>query len=283
MNAIEFKDLCKNYGSRQALKNITLTIPQGTIFGLLGPNGAGKTTLIKALVGALKPTSGTVIVLEHDPLSERRSLRKKIGYMPQAPALYEDLSAQENIHFFGKLQNVEHLERKIAEILAFTELKDRAHDQVHTFSGGMKKRVSLACALIHRPTIVFLDEPTAAVDPHLKVKTWHLFRNLAQQGVTLFISTHLMDEALLCDRLAIISKGSLLAVDTPEALLRRGQIQLNMKTDNGIIAKNIPGSPESLAQILQEFGLTTSIQALTVTSDSLEKIILDLIAGKNHE
>ncbi len=283
MNAIKIEKLSKTYGTREALKNISLTIPQGTIFGLLGPNGAGKTTLIKSLVGSLKPTSGYVEVLGHDPLKQRKIVRTKIGYMPQAPALYEDLSARENVRFFGKLQNTDNLEHKIDEILAFTELSARANDQIYTFSGGMKKRVSLACALLHRPTILFLDEPTAAVDPHLKVKTWQLFRRLAQQGITLFVSTHLMDEALLCDQLAIISQGTLLAVDTPKAILQRGHIHLSVTLESGeTIEKTVKGRPEDLAEALHPVGLPSTIKALSIHADSLETIILDLL-GKHHE
>ena len=283
MSAIKIDNLSKIYGKRKALKDITLTIPQGTIFGLLGPNGAGKTTLIKSLVGSLQPTSGSVEVLGFNPLTEKQKLRTKIGYMPQASALYEDLSARENVRFFGKLQNTPQLEHKIEEILAFTELSARADDQIYTFSGGMKKRVSLACALIHRPTILFLDEPTAAVDPHLKVKTWHLFRRLAQQGITLFISTHLMDEALLCDQLAIISQGSLIAVDTPKAILQRGHTHIIIKLDDGqVVEKTVNGRPEDLAHALSSVGLPKTVTSLSIASDSLETIILDLL-GKHHE
>ena len=129
------------------------------------------------------------------------------------------LSARENIRFFGNIQQVENLSHKVAHILEFTELSTRADDPVYTFSGGMQKRVSLACALIHNPRILFLDEPTAAVDPHLRIKMWHLFRRLASEGVTLFVSTHLMDEALMCDQLALIYQGSVLACDTPAKIL----------------------------------------------------------------
>ena len=171
MNAVEIKNLFKSYGKLRALTNVTLDVPEGKIYGLVGPNGAGKTTLIKALVGALKPTDGSAKVLGLDPLKDKWKLRRQIGYMPQSPALYDDLSAKNNILFFGKAQNIPDLKKKTDEILSFAELTSRANDKVGTFSGGMKKRVSLCCALVHNPKILFLDEPTAAVDPHLKMQS----------------------------------------------------------------------------------------------------------------
>src|SRR5664279_2934880 len=227
-NAVEIKSLFKNYGKLRALNNIILNVPEGTICGLVGPNGSGKTTLIKTLVGTLKPTTGNVIVLGLDPLQDKWKLRKQIGYMPQTPALYDDLSAKRNILFFGSAQSNTGLEKKTNDILEFAELTNRANDLVRTFSGGMKKRVSLCCALVHQPKIVFLDEPTAAVDPHLKMQSWILFRKLAQSGVTIFISTHQMDEAMLCDKVTILRNGEILAVDTPQNLLRLGKTTLKI-------------------------------------------------------
>jgi ABC-2 type transport system ATP-binding protein len=153
MNAVEVINLKKDYKHIHALNNVSLAVPEGRIYGLIGPNGAGKTTLIKALAGSLKPDSGIVKVLGMDPLKEKWKLRQEIGYMPQAYALYDDLSARENILFFGRAGKVADPGKKTDEILEFTELKDRANDPVGTFSGGMKKRVSLACALIHNPRV----------------------------------------------------------------------------------------------------------------------------------
>ena len=228
MNAIEIVNLSKYYGKICALNHMSLDVPQGTIYGLVGPNGAGKTTLIKALVGSLQPDSGYAKVLGLDPLKDKWKLRQQIGYMPQSPALYDDLSARNNILFFGKAQDVPDLQKKVDEILSFAELTHRANDAVRTFSGGMKKRVSLCCALIHDPQIIFLDEPTAAVDPHLKMQSWTLFRKLAQKGVTIFVSTHQMDEAMLCDQVTILRNGEILALDTPQNILQRGKTKLKI-------------------------------------------------------
>ena len=281
-NAVEIKNLFKYYGKLRALDNILLNVPEGTIYGLVGPNGAGKTTLIKTLVGTLKPTTGSVKVLGLDPLQDKWKLRKQIGYMPQTPALYDDLSAKRNILFFGEAQNVPDLEKKVDDILAFAELTDRGNDLVRTFSGGMKKRVSLCCALIHQPKIVFLDEPTAAIDPHLKIQSWNLFRQLAKTGVTLFISTHLMDEALLCDKVTILGNGEIIAVDTPQKILERGKTILKFSENGEIKESIIDSTPESLAKELQRLGLKQSITSLSLYSDNIENIVLNIIGEKKN-
>src|SRR5687767_14587625 len=146
-NAVEIENLTKSYGKLRALHDINLNVPGGAIYGLVGPNGAGKTTLIKTLVGALRPTTGRVKVWGLDPFRDKWELRRQIEYMPQVPALYDDLSAKDNIHFFGAAHKVPDLAKRTGEVLAFAELSNRANDRVRTFSGGMKKRVSLCCAL----------------------------------------------------------------------------------------------------------------------------------------
>ena len=168
--AIKIEELVKSYQQVKALNRINLRIEKGKIFGLLGPNGSGKTTLIRTIIGSLIPDSGKIEIIGLNPVKDKMQLRKHLGYMPQLSAVYEELSAFDNIYFFGSLHKVENLSKKVEEILAFTELTDRAKDPVNTYSGGMKKRVSLACALIHDPNLLLLDEPTAAVDPHIKIQ-----------------------------------------------------------------------------------------------------------------
>ena len=283
MNAIEILNLSKNYGKIVALNRMSLTVPEGTIYGLVGPNGSGKTTLIKALVGSLRPNSGYAKVLGLDPLKDKWKLRKQIGYMPQSPALYDDLSARDNILFFGKAQNVPDLHRKVDEILLFAELTSRANDVVRTFSGGMRKRVSLCCALIHNPRIIFLDEPTAAVDPHLKMQSWMLFRKLAQSGVTIFVSTHQMDEAMLCDRVTILRSGEILAVDTPQNILKLGKTRLKITVNKEERTTVIDSNPKDLADELQKFGLDKNISSVELHSDNIEDIILSIVQEKEKE
>lgn len=280
MNAIEIVNLTKNYGKICALNQMSLEVPEGTIYGLVGPNGSGKTTLIKALVGSLLPDSGFVKVLGLDPLKDKWQLRKQIGYMPQAPALYDDLSARNNILFFGKGQNVPDLQKKVDEILSFAVLTHRENDLVRTFSGGMQKRVSLCCALIHDPKIIFLDEPTAALDPHLKLLFWIQFRKLAQSGVTIFVSTHQMDEAMLCDQVTVLRNGEILAVDTPQNIIRRGKIKLRIVDNGEEKISTIDSNPKTLAYELQKFGLEKTISSVELQSDTIEDIILSIMSEK---
>lgn len=280
MNAIEIINLSKKYGKIQALNNMSLEVPGGMIYGLVGPNGSGKTTLIKALVGAVRPNSGFAKILGLDPLKDKHELRRQIGYMPQFPALYDDLSARDNILFFGKAQNVLGLAAKADEWLALTELTERAGDLVRTFSGGMKKRVSLCCALIHSPKILFLDEPTAAVDPHLKMQLWVLFRKLAESGVTIFISTHQMDEVLLCDKVTILRNGEILAVDTPQNILQRGKTQLKIIADGRESVSEIDSTAKSLADELKKFGLDAEVSSVELHSQNIEEIVLSIIQEK---
>jgi ABC-2 type transport system ATP-binding protein len=277
VNAIEVSGLTKRYGRVEALGGADLWVRRGEVFGLVGPNGAGKTTLIKGLVGALRPSGGEARVMGMNPLKDRAELRRRIGYMPQGPALYEDLSARGNIGFFGAAHHTRDLRKKVDEVLTFTELTERADDPVHTFSGGMKRRVSLACALVHRPEVIFLDEPTAAVDPQLRSRFWKTFRELARDGTTLFISTHLMDEAMLCDRIAILRKGTIIANDTPRGILERGRTHLVVERDGAEEEETIGGHPEDLAAALRPYGLQPGVTAIDVETDTLEAVVLSLI------
>jgi ABC-2 type transport system ATP-binding protein len=277
VNSIEVSGLTKRYGRVEALGGTDLSVGRGEVFGLVGPNGAGKTTLIKGLVGTLRPSSGEARVMGLNPLKDRAELRQRIGYMPQGPALYEDLSARDNVGFFGAAHRAPELKKKVDEIMHFTDLSGRADDPVHTFSGGMKRRVSLACALVHRPEVIFLDEPTAAVDPQLRSRFWKTFRELAGDGATLFISTHLMDEAMLCDRIAILRKGRIIVTDTPQGVLEEGRTRLTVVQDGTDTEELIGGHPEDLAAALRPYGLQPGVTAIDVETDSLEAVVLSLI------
>jgi ABC-2 type transport system ATP-binding protein len=275
--AIAISGLIKRYGVFEALRGVDLAVPRGSLFGLVGANGAGKTTLIKAIVGALRPTGGSVRTLGLDPLRDRAAVRQQIGYMPQSPALYDDLSARDNIAFFGSAHGVPELGRRVEEVLAFTELADRAGDSVGQYSGGMKRRVSLAAALIHRPPLLILDEPTAAVDPALRARFWEQFRRLAAEGNTLFISTHLMDEALLCDCVAIQRQGQIIAVDTPRNLLARGRVRLTLDYGDREERREIGGQPADLAAALHPHGLSGEVRGVAIDADTLETVVLALV------
>ncbi len=279
-HAITVEGLTKTYGPIMALRGADVTVPAGAVFGLLGPNGAGKSTMIKALVGALRPSAGTVRVLDRDPLRDRAALRQAIGYMPQSPALYDDLSARANIAFFGRAHDARLSPRRIDAVLELTDLAARADDPVRTLSGGMQRRVSLACALVHEPRILFLDEPTAAVDPVLRARFWRSFRDLAATGVTLFISTHLMDEALLCDRVAVVRAGTVIACDTPAALLERGRTRVIVRRGDATDEQVVGSHPADVAAALHRYGLGADVTSVRVEADTLETVIFGLIAAE---
>jgi ABC-2 type transport system ATP-binding protein len=283
MDAIVVEGLSKQYGKIAALRDLNLTVAEGAVFGLLGPNGAGKSTLIKALVGALTPSSGKARVLGLDPLRDRRDLRRRIGYMPQEPALYSDLSARENIFFFARAHDLPDLKRRVDDVLQLTDLGARAGDPIRAFSGGMQRRVSLACALVHRPRVLFLDEPTAAVDPVLRALFWRTFREMAATGITLFISTHLMDEAMLCDQVAVVRAGETIITGPPRALLDRGTTRITLHRGTSLEQRTIGGHPEDLAAALHARGLAADITAVDIERDTLEAVIFGLIAPKERE
>jgi ABC-2 type transport system ATP-binding protein len=274
---IELDRLSKRYGRIDALQSVTLSVREGEIFGLLGPNGAGKTTLIRLLTGSTQPASGTVRVLGADP----KSARSQIGYMPQAPALYEDLSPRDNIRFFGRAHRLTEPERTIDGLLDFSNLRSRQNDAVYTFSGGMKQRVSLACALVHQPRVLMLDEPTAGVDPRLRAEFWKHFRDLARGGATLLISTHQMDEALFCDRLGILSNGTLLACDTPKNLLHRGRTKIHIWRGQEAVTETLDNYAEFLPRALQNYGLDPAVTRIEIERDTLEDVVLELIRASH--
>ena len=277
MHPINIISLKKAYGNIHALRGIDLQIPEGKIYGLIGPNGSGKTTLIKSIVGAIKPSSGSISVCGMDPQKDKWEIRKLIGYMPQSSSLFESLNTRDNITFFGKAYGLKNLNQRVDEIIEFTELKERENDPIYTFSGGMKKRVSLACALIHRPKLLLLDEPTAAVDPHLKARSWGLFRELASRGTTLLISTHLMDEALLCDNITVLNRGKVILINTPEEILKKGESKLIINTAQERIENVILSNHEDLANKLKEFGLQEGIKSIEIKQETLEEIMLSEI------
>jgi ABC-2 type transport system ATP-binding protein len=208
--AVDVQSLAKSFGTLRALDGVNLRVRPGEIYGLLGPNGAGKTTLIRAIVGLLEPTSGTVTVLGRR-LPDLDVLRH-VGYMTQQAALYPGLSVEENVKFFAAIYGAD---EDVRETLEFVDLYDRRTSVVSTISGGMKQRCSLACAVVHRPQLLLLDEPTVGVDPQLRVQLWDRFRQMAESGVTIIVSSHVMDEAERCQRLGLIQYGRLLAEGSP--------------------------------------------------------------------
>jgi ABC-2 type transport system ATP-binding protein len=216
--AIETRGLSKSFGPIRAVDGVDLDLEPGRIYGLLGPNGSGKTTLIRLLTGLARPGKGTARVLGIEMPS--RSNLGRIGYMTQVDGIYDELSAFENLRFFAALYGVRD-SGPIDEALRLVELADRRNTPAHELSGGMRRRLSLACALVHRPAVLFLDEPTVGVDPALRVQFWNHFRALAAGGTTLLVSSHVMDEADRCDELLLMYSGRILARGTGRELRDR--------------------------------------------------------------
>ena len=275
--AIHIRKLDKNFGKVKALKSVSLKIENGQIFGLLGANGAGKTTLIRLLIGSTKPSSGHLTVLGFDPTKGKRAIRKLIGYMPQSPALYEDLTPRENIHFFCQAHRIENISQRVDDVIEFVGLSERAYDPVYKFSGGMKQRVSLACALVHQPKMLLLDEPTSGIDPKLREAFWEHFRELTSRGVTIIVSTHQMNEAMYCDRLAVLHQGVLLADDTPRQLLWNNRSRIKIWRGGQVTEKDLIDYPEQLPRELQSYGLDSTVSRIEIEEDTLETVVLRMI------
>lgn len=210
--------ISKSFGKQQVLKDIYLNIQEGEIFGLLGPSGAGKTTLVKQLVGLDLPSSGEIYLFQEKMPALK--LIERVGYMAQSDALYGELSAKENLQFFASLYGLKgkKQQQRINEVMEIVQLTDHLTKLVSNYSGGMKRRLSLAISLLHKPKLLILDEPTVGIDPVLRKSIWKAFDNLKKNGTTIIVTTHVMDEAEKCDRLGLMRDGSLIAVGTPKEL-----------------------------------------------------------------
>ena len=217
--AVEARDVRKRFGPVTALDGLSLAVHSGEIYGLLGPNGSGKTTFIRTLAGLLRPDDGDVRVFGSTPRAAVSS--GTVGYMTQAPALYGELSVQENLAFFAALEGVTDVDARIEDALGRVALLDRRRSIVSTLSGGMRTRISLAATLLHQPRLLLLDEPTVGVDPALRKECWEHFRSLASTGVTILVSSHVMDEASRCDRLGLIRAVRVLAEGSAAELVAR--------------------------------------------------------------
>jgi len=218
--AIEVVNLTKRFGHFTAVDSLNFQVRQGEIFGFLGPNGAGKSTTIRMLCGVLRPTAGTGSVAGYDISGEQEEIRKRIGYMSQRFSLYDDLTVSENIDFYGGIYGLgkRNREKRKTAILEMAGLTGREKSLVSELSGGWKQRLALGCAIVHQPKILFLDEPTSGVDPISRRDFWDLIYRMVSEGATVLVTTHYMDEAEHCDRLALIFRGKLIALGTPNEL-----------------------------------------------------------------
>lgn len=218
-NDISVRDLCLNYKKVEALRHVDLEVAQGELFGLIGPDGAGKTSLFRILTTLLIPDSGNALVKNLDVVKDYKEIRRRIGYMPGRFSLYQDLTVEENLKFFATLfdTTIEENYHLIEDIYKHIEpFKTRKAGKL---SGGMKQKLALSCALIHKPDVLFLDEPTTGVDPVSRKEFWQMLKRLKSEGITILVSTPYMDEAALCDRIALMQNGRILSVDTPDGIV----------------------------------------------------------------
>ena len=218
--AIEVKDLTRKFGKLTAVDHISFSIPYGEIFGYLGANGAGKSTTIRMLCGILEPTSGTAIVAGTDVNDDPEKIKRSIGYVAQKFNLYTDLTVKENLEFYGRVYGLEEkdLQDRLQEVMKLTGLTDKRDQAAGTLSGGWKQRLAVANGVLHRPRILFLDEPTAGIDPLSRRTLWELLYKLADEGIALFVTTHYMEEAERCNNIVILSRGKILRIGTPAEL-----------------------------------------------------------------
>ncbi|NOX64416.1 MAG: ABC transporter ATP-binding protein [Chlorobi bacterium] len=218
---ISINNLYKNYGKVEAVKGVSLEIKSGEMFGLIGPDGAGKTTIIRTMCGLINPTKGIVKLLGIDVQKHRKEVQRNIGYLSQIFSLYGDLTVEENIEFFANIHNITDYKEREEELLNFTNLIEFKNRLANNLSGGMKQKLALACSLIHKPKILFLDEPTTGVDPVSRRDFWKILADLKKDGITIVLTTPYLDEAERCTRVALMDRGKILDLDTPEKLKAR--------------------------------------------------------------
>ena len=280
MFAIEINNVSKNYGEVKALEQINLSVKEGELFGLIGPDGAGKTSLFRILTTLLLPNEGSAIVRGHDVVKQYKHIRKIVGYMPGRFSLYQDLTVEENLSFFATIfkttikENYHLIKDIYQQIEPFKKRKAGA------LSGGMKQKLALSCALIHKPEVLFLDEPTTGVDAVSRKEFWEMLKRLQQKGITIFVSTPYMDEASLCDRIALIQNGKILSVDTPDQVISNyGKTLLAVKT-NAIyqLIQDLRTHPKAVHVFpFGEFVHFTTLEEIDISQ--LANFLLD----KNHQ
>jgi daunorubicin resistance ABC transporter ATP-binding subunit len=272
---IALVEMTKRFKDFLAVDSLSLEVAPAEIFGLLGPNGSGKTTTLNVISGLSKPTSGRVRVLGHDVVADPRAVRWRLGVVPQETALYEELSADTNLRFHGDLFNVPGvvLRQRIDELLELVQLVDRRSDRVGSYSGGMKRRLALARALVHDPELLYLDEPTLGVDVQSRRALWDHILNLKARGKTVLITTNYLEEAsALCDRIAILDHGRLVALDSPANLRRRyGDMVLDL-----VLEPQLPGA------ILDELRSIHGVTQVTASDGTLKVALADAPEATGH-
>jgi len=297
-NDIQVNNLVKKFNGFEAVKGVSFNVREGETFGFLGPNGAGKTTTINMLVTIVRPTSGSATLNGFDVSSNPAQVRQSIGIVFQDPSLDERLTAMDNLQFHGLIYNVdkETRNKNIANMLEMMKLSERKNDIVRTFSGGMKRRLEIARGLIHEPKVLFLDEPTLGLDPQTRNYIWTYISRLKERtGLTIFLTTHYMDEAENCDRIAIIDNGEIIALDTPENLKKmvgeniitlhtednnaagseiREKFSIEPQINNGEIRLEVKDGEHFIPRLIKE--TTTTIKSISLWKPTLEDVFLKL-------
>ena len=276
MSVIEVKRLVQDFGRDRVLKGIDLTVEEGEIFGLIGPSGAGKSTLMRVLTGYLAPTEGRVKVFDRAPASFDPEDRRLMGFMPQSFVLYESLSVRQNLNFVAGLYGLSLLRRfrRVREVLKFVELWDARRKTAANISGGMQRRLQLAAAIVHEPRLIFVDEPTANLDPILRRKFWEEFKLLRDAGHTIFVTTQYVGEAEQCDRVALLSNGRLIATGTPAELRSKAfegeTIELVLGGDPGHVGEHLAALENvgHIVEVREEHGEDPLSRARLVVDDA---------------
>ncbi|HUH96309.1 MAG TPA: ABC transporter ATP-binding protein [Anaerolineales bacterium] len=281
------QNLTKRFGEFTAVADVSFSVRAGEVFGWLGPNGAGKTTTIRMLLGLIKPSSGSAFVSGFNSATQAKSVHAHVGYMSQQFTLYNDLTAVQNIRFYGGVQGLSsaELRQRIPEIIQMAGLEGRENALTGSLSGGWKQRLALGCAIVHRPGVVFLDEPTAGVDPISRRQFWELIYQMAKAGVTVLVTTHYMDEAELCQRVGFISAGRLVALDSVSELKRtqmRGQVlEINVPDPERAvrILKSAQRGRQSMFDEVALYG--AQIHAVVPLAQEYKDVIRRLLAAEN--
>jgi ABC-2 type transport system ATP-binding protein len=273
--ALRMTGVSKRYGHIEALRETDFSLENGEILGILGPNGAGKSTLLKLAAGLLTPTTGRIELL--GGLSDEAGMRRALGYMPQSLALYEDLSARENLRLFGSAHDVDRLEARITKSLAWDELRGREDDPIFTYSGGMKQIASLACTLLHEPRLLLLDEPTAGLDLEVRKTFWRKFRDLAGSGATVLVTTHQIDDIWHCDRLIVLTRGRIVARVTPEDLGRMGETTVRITRDQQVTTERLSNYADGLPRLLRTYGLDPRLTRIEIERPPFDEVLMEMI------
>lgn len=298
--AIEATGLTRRFGAFTAVDDVTFSVGRGEVFGLLGPNGSGKTTTIRILCAILAPTAGSAHVLGYDVVRDADAVKHRVGYMSQRVALYDDLTVSQNLSFYAAVYGLSRSQRRarLEQFLAESELAPRERQLASELSGGLRQRLAFGCAILHRPPLLVLDEPTAGVDPAARRQFWDAIHELAEQGTTVLVSTHFMDEAEYCSRLALMLRGRLVACDTPSALKRQlpGRLYevacsspaealetmvalpwVHESTLSGALVRivlELGCTPAQIRTALEDAGLT--VERIDEAAPTLEDVFLDL-------